>query len=327
VSTVYAAVSFIASRHGSAPVTPIAQAAARASTTSTGYVYDLLRKLGASDFVARTIQFLALRPLRIALIVAIAWLAARVGSALCRRLVRSLQLRTPLLRASERAEARAATVAGALASLVKAFVWTIAALTIMSELGINLGPFVAGATVIGAALGFGAQSLVRDFLSGLLILVEDQYGVGDRVLVGDTKGTIESLNLRTTRLRSFDGTVWYVPNGDIRKVGNASEGWARALVDVPLPHGVDLTRANTLVTEAARALVAQPPWNERVLEPPQLLGVQRIAPDAVTIRLSVRVAPSQVDQLARAVRGAVLERLRQEGLEFHYPDGATPPGQ
>jgi small conductance mechanosensitive channel len=316
----------VAAAHGSGPLSPIAQAANRASSSSTGYVYDLLRKLGASDFVARTVQFLALRPLRIALILSVAWLAARVGSALCRRLVRSLQLRTPLLRASERAEARAATVAGALASLVKAFVWIIAALTVMSELGINLGPFVAGATVIGAALGFGAQSLVRDFLSGLLILVEDQYGVGDMVLVGDTKGTIESLNLRTTRLRSFDGTVWYVPNGDIRKVGNASEGWARALVDVPLPHGVDLGRAGNAVIEAARALVSEQPWRDRVLDAPELLGVQQIAPDAVTIRLAVRVAPSQVDDLARAVRGRVLERLRQEGLEFHYPEGATPPG-
>src|SRR5437660_6795704 len=132
----------LAAAQGSGPLTPIAQAANRASSSSTGYVYDLLRKLGASDFVARTIQFLALRPLRIALILAVAWLAARVGSALCRRLVRSLQLRTPLLRASERAEARADTVAGALSSLLRAFVWVIATLTVLGELGINLGPFV-----------------------------------------------------------------------------------------------------------------------------------------------------------------------------------------
>ena len=309
-------------------MTLIAQAAAgRATSTSTGYVYDLLRKLGASDFLARTVQFLALRPLRIALIISVAWLAARVGGALCRRLVRSLQLRAPLLRASERAEARADTVSGALSSLLRAFVWIIAALTVLGELGINLGPFVAGATVIGAALGFGAQSLVRDFLSGLLILVEDQYGVGDLVVVGDTKGTIESLNLRTTRLRAFDGTVWYVPNGEIRKVGNRSDGWVRSLVDLPLPHGVDLTAAGASVTEAARSLASEPPWNEHVLEPPQLLGVQAVAPDAVIIRLAVRVNPGRVDELTRAVRGRVLERLRRDGLEFHYPGGATPPGQ
>ncbi|HMC52259.1 MAG TPA: mechanosensitive ion channel family protein [Acidimicrobiales bacterium] len=310
-------------------MTPISVAqagAARVSSASTGYVYDLLRKLGASDFVARSVQFLALRPLRIALIVLIAWLAARVGGVICRRLVRSLQLRAPLLRTSERAESRADTVAGALSGLVRGFVWVIAALTILGELGINLGPFVAGATVIGAALGFGAQSLVRDFLSGLLILVEDQYGVGDIVRVGEIKGTVEGVNLRTTRLRAFDGTVWYLPNGEIHKVGNTSDGWARALVDVPLPHGVDLTRANAALADAARAVASEPPWTESVLEPPQLLGVQEIAPDAVTVRLSVRVAPRQTEQLARAVRGRVLERLRREGLEFHYPDGSTPPG-
>ena len=309
-------------------MTSIAQAAAaRASSASTGYVYDLLRQLGASDFVARSVQFLALRPLRIALIITVAWLAARIGGALCRRMVRSLQLRAPLLRASERAEARADTVAIALSSLVRAFVWIIAALTVLGELGINLGPFVAGATVIGAALGFGAQSLVRDFLSGLLILVEDQYGVGDMVLVGETKGTIESLNLRTTRMRSFDGTVWYVPNGEIRKVGNRSDGWTRALVDLPLPHGVDLTAASAAVTEAARSLTSEPPWNEYVLDPPEMLGVQDVAPDSVTVRLGVRVTPTQVEELTRAVRGRVLERLRRDGVEFHYPGGATPPGQ
>src|SRR5205085_5209231 len=142
-----------------------------------------------------------------------------------------------------RADQRVRTLAGVTGSVVRVIVWTVALLTILGIVGLNLGPLIAGASIVGVALGFGAQSLVKDFLSGFFILVEDQYGVGDQVSVGGAKGTIEEVTLRVNRMRSDDGSVWFVPNGEIRKVANATMGWQRALVDFLLPLDVDVERA------------------------------------------------------------------------------------
>jgi small conductance mechanosensitive channel len=294
---------------------------ARASSDSTGYVYDLVRRLGGSDFFARTAQFVLVRPLRIALIVAVAWLVARVGSRACLRSVHSLRLRAPGLLVSERAESRAATVGGALGSVFRAIVWIVAVLTILGELGIKLAPFIAGATVVGAALGFGAQSLVRDFLSGLLILLEDQYGVGDTIVVGDTRGTVESLNLRTTRFRAQDGIVWYVPNGEIRKVGNSSEDFGRAVVDLVVPPDADLQAAIAAVSEEVSSLVADPAWADSVLEAPEVVGVEQADSAGVTIRVMVKTVVGQSAALARALRLRTQERLRRDGMGW---PGASP---
>ena len=167
-----------------------------------GYIHDLLRQYGASEFVARTVQFIVVRPLEILVIIVVAWLASRLGARVAKRTLRSLSNRTRLESVSPRASLRIETIGALVASLWRALVWIIAGLTILGVLGINLTPILAGATVIGAALGFGAQSMVRDFLSGFFIIAEDQYGVGDAIAVGDTRGTVEEVNLRVTRLRA-----------------------------------------------------------------------------------------------------------------------------
>lgn len=188
----------------------------------TGYLYDLLRKLGLSDFGARTGEFLLVRPLKVVLIALGAAVASRLGARAVRRAVASFHARTPLLAGSPRAQQRARTIADVLASFLRAAVWAVALLVVFDQLGINLAPLLAGAGIVGLAIGFGAQALVRDVISGLFILVEDQYGVGDVIELGDVSGTVEEVNLRVTRLRSSNGTVWFVPNGEVRKVGNAS---------------------------------------------------------------------------------------------------------
>jgi small-conductance mechanosensitive channel len=188
-----------------------------------GYLYELLRKLGLSDFQAGTVEFLLVRPLKIAAIVVAVVVLARIGSRAVRRVVVGIHTRAPLLAGTARAQQRASTVGHALASLVRAVVWVVGGLLILDQVGLNLAPLLAGAGIAGVAIGFGAQSLVRDYLSGLFILLEDQYGVGDRVNVGtNATGTVEDINLRVTRVRSTDGTVWFVPNGEIRTVGNSS---------------------------------------------------------------------------------------------------------
>jgi small conductance mechanosensitive channel len=284
-----------------------------AATASGGSIHELFLKLGANESQAHTAQQLAVGPLRVVIVLLVAFAVTRLVPRLARRLVRSLQLRGPL---HPRANGRATTIATVLASVFRAIVWVIAFLTILGIFGINLAPFVATATVIGAAVGFGAQSLVRDFLSGMLILAEDQYAVGDCIIVGDTTGTVEGLNLRTTRVRGIDGVVWYIPNGEIRKVGNSSDGYNQAVVDIVVPPGTDLTRAGELAEQEAAAMAADPAWQEVILEAPVFWGVQAAEADGITLRVVARTVPGAAYRTARTMRARIIERLRREGLAW-----------
>jgi small-conductance mechanosensitive channel len=275
------------------------------------YLYNLLRKFGLSQLGAQTGQYL----FKILLILAIAVFVSRAGGTLARRFVTSLGTRSALYIESPRAEQRMRTIGGVVASLVRIAVWILAATYVFDVLGFNLGPLLAGASVIGIALGFGAQTLVRDFLSGFFILVEDQYGVGDVVTLTDkVSGTIEEVNLRMTRLRGVDGTVWYVPNGEIRSVGNAAKDWARAIVDIVLPYAADSAAALSAIAEEAQAFADDPEWSDVVLEPPEVWGVEAIAPEGLTVRVVARTQATKNNVVARALRGRFVERLRRDGI-------------
>jgi small-conductance mechanosensitive channel len=279
-----------------------------------------------SDFIHRDyVARLAGHTAKIALIVALALLAARLGSRLAGRSIRSLGARSPLREVNPRSEQRAETLAGVAVSLVRVFVWTFAVLLILGELGLNLGPFLAGASIVGVALGFGTQSLVKDFVSGFFILVEDQYGVGDVITIADTTGTVEEINLRVTRLRGSDGTVWFVPNGEIRKVGNSAREFARSIVDVIIPNKADLAGAMTAIAEEAAALVKEPAWAEAVLEEPEVLGVESIGADNVTVRVSTKITPAHRAPLAREMRSRISSRLQRDGLVSLEPSGPPTP--
>jgi small-conductance mechanosensitive channel len=277
-----------------------------------GYLYELLRKVGLSDFAARTGEFLLVRPLKIVLIALLAFVGGRVASRALRRTVRSFRARAPMSPTSVRAEQRAQTLGDVLASLVRAVLWSIALLIILDEVGINLAPLLAGAGIAGVAIGFGAQSLVKDVISGLFILLEDQYGVGDVVTVEGATGTVEDLTLRVTRVRSVDGTVWYVPNGEIRKVGNSSMEWSRAIIDVLVPYDADLDLVRRVIREEGEAFALDPEWTSQVLEPPELWGVQSMEANHLIVRLVVKTAPRQQFAVARELRGRITDRLRKE---------------
>ncbi len=295
---------------------------AASTSPSGGTLYDFLTEHGVSSGTAHTVQSLSVAPLRIAVVLVTAFFLTRLVPRGTRRLVRSLQLRAPARLTSARASERASTVGAVLGSIFRTIVWIIAGLTVLGIFGINLGPFVATATVIGAAIGFGAQSLVKDFLSGLLILIEDQYGVGDTITTNDITGTVEGLNLRTTRLRSVEGTVWYVANGEIRKVGNSSEGFSQAVVDIVVPPGTDLSRVEELAAEEAAEFAAEDEWQGKILEPPSVLGVQGVAADGVTIRVVAKSAVGNNAAVARALRARITERLRREGVAWETPPPA-----
>ena len=268
-----------------------------------------LDKIGLDEFGARPVEFL----LSIGLIVVLAALASRFGARAARRSVISLGTRSPLRETvGHRAEARATTLAGVTASVVRVAVWTVALLLMLDEIGFNLGPLLAGASVVGVALAFGAQSLVRDVLSGFFILLEDQYGVGDSITVFDVTGTVEEVNLRVTQVRAGDGTVWYIPNGEIRKVGNSAKEWAKALVDIRVPEGLALALAIPAVAAELDALGADPAWAESLLEKPEMLGVEDIAGEFLTVRVSAKTVPGDRARMARELRTRIGTRLQQE---------------
>jgi len=262
---------------------------------------------------------------KIVLILALGLLFARLGGRLAGRSIRSLGARSPLREPSPRSDQRAQTLAGVATSLVRIFVWTVASLLLLDELGLNLGPFLAGASIVGVALGFGTQSLVKDFVSGFFILVEDQYGVGDVITISDTTGTVEEVNLRVTRLRASDGTVWFVPNGEIRKVGNSAKEWSRAIVDVIVPNKADLAAATAAVAEEAAALAADPAWVEAVLEAPEVLGVEALGAENCTLRVSTKTTPAHRAPLAREMRSRISSRLQRDGVVSTAPEPAPGP--
>lgn len=296
------------------------RAAHAPASTDRGFIHQIFTSLGVSDARAHTLQVYLAGPLRIVLILVLAVVLSRLVNRVARRLVAGLRLTSPLVRASARAGDRARTLAGVFASIFRVVIWVVAVLTILGQLSINLTPFVATATVIGAAVGFGAQSLVKDFLSGALILIEDQYGVGDHIVIGTgataTSGTVESVNLRVTRLRSLEGVVLYVPNGDIRTVGNDTETDSQAVVDVVVPLGTDLAAAGRAAEGAARALSAEPEWRDTFVGRPVFAGVQAATDAGVTLRVMALTGPGEHFKVARELRLRILERLRQDHLAW-----------
>ncbi len=290
------------------------------AATDSGFIHQIFTSLGVSSARAHALQIYLAGPLRILLILAIALVASRLVNGVARRMVSGLRLTSPLMRSSARGEGRARTLTGVFASLLRVVIWIVAVLAILGQLNINLAPFVATATVIGAAVGFGAQSLVKDFLSGALILIEDQYGVGDHIVIGTgataTSGTVESVNLRVTRLRSLEGVVLYVPNGDIRTVGNDTETDSQAVVDVMVPLGTDLPAAGRAAEAAARELAADPEWSDTFKGQPVFAGVQAASDAGVTLRVLALTGPGQHFRASRELRLRILERLRQEHLAW-----------
>ena len=220
----------------------------------------------------------------------------------------------------ERNKARTETLTSVLSSGANLVIWTVAVLMILGEVGINLGPLIAGAGIVGVAVGFGAQSIVKDFLSGMFMLVEDQYGVGDSIDVGLVSGTVERVTLRTTILRDGDGSIWYIPNGEIARVGNRSQVWARALLDIDVAYDTDLRKAQQVLKDVAMGL-----WEDEeftsgdIIEEPMVLGVQNLGVDGITLRLIAKTDASEQWAVARELRLRIKEAFDEAGIEMPFP--------
>jgi small conductance mechanosensitive channel len=224
---------------------------------------------------------------------------------------------SPLARA--RVVQRARTIGLVLSNLITAGLLISAVIAILSELGIAIGALAAGAGILGAALGFGAQSLIRDFISGLFIVVEDQYGVGDFVDLGSATGVVESIGLRVTQVRDLEGTVWYVRNGEILRVGNSSQGWSRVILDLPLAYNSDLDKAKKVIEQAAAKLAETLGPKSGLIGKAQVWGIQALEVEAVVFRVVQQVRPSKKDELARQIRLEVKKAIDKAGIKLSKP--------
>ncbi|ONH33085.1 mechanosensitive ion channel family protein [Pseudofrankia asymbiotica] len=272
-----------------------------------------------SDYLASLAQFFFGTPVTIILIVLLATIIRSLLHRLIKRTTRHMASVTGnggLLRGGlfgdsaillERRRQRAETVGSLLRSVVSIVVYGIGFVLVLGELGINLAPIVASAGVLGIAVGFGAQNLVKDFLSGIFMLLEDQYGVGDVVDVGGTiSGTVEAVTFRMTRLRDVEGTVWYVRNGEITRIGNKSQQWARTVLDVPLDYDTDVARAKDVLLETTQTMWRDDRWALLILEEPEVWGMESMTADGYTLRVAVKTLPLKQWDVARELR----ERLR-----------------
>ncbi|GAA2233148.1 mechanosensitive ion channel [Rarobacter faecitabidus] len=224
---------------------------------------------------------------------------------------------------SPRREQRARTVGTVLRSASNLIVAAVAILMILDIIGVNIAPLVASAGIVGVALGFGAQTLVKDFLSGIFLLMEDQYGVGDVVRIGEVTGTVESVALRVTRVRDVDGVLWIIRNGEILKVGNTSQGWSRASVAVRVPHDCDLESLYEALGEAAQQVADDEVLSTVIQGAPTIGGIESMTSNSLTIRAAIRTDPDRVFDVATALRLAVNREIEKRGIAL-APD--VPPG-
>lgn len=291
-----------------------------------------------NETLAKLADWFIGRPLAAILIVVAAWVIARLARRAVRKGVYRLIATDSEVAAralekvgmgssaasidDPRKKARGTSIATVVASTVTVLIWVIATLLVLGELGINLGPLIAGAGIAGVALGFGAQNLVKDCVSGLFMLIEDQYGIADAVDLGVATGSVERISLRTTVLRGQDGTVWHVPNGEIRRVGNRSKLWSVAVLDVTVAYHADLEATRRVIHDVATSVVESEDYAGSVLAAPEILGVESVSPENVTLRVLVKTDPGAQFRLQRALREAIKLGLDDAEIEV----APAPPG-
>jgi moderate conductance mechanosensitive channel len=309
----------------------------------TGTLCDWVYSTTSNTWLAESSDWLLAKPVKILFVLLLAALIRFLVHRVIRRIAAGAAEGTvpgvlarghsgKLLKAgalhSERRKQRAETMSSVLRSITTGVIASVTALMILDVVGLPIGPLLASAGIVGVAVGFGAQSLVKDFLSGIFLILEDQYGVGDLVDTGmGTVGTIEAVGLRVTRLRDGSGVVWYVRNGEILQVGNHSQGWSTAIVDMSVAYTENIPRVQQLIRETAVAMAEEDGWKEKILEPPTVAGVESVTGNAVTIRVVVKTAPNEHFGVQRELRERIKEAFDREGVRVPPPVFPGSPGQ
>jgi small-conductance mechanosensitive channel len=293
-----------------------------------GIVCRLTWDFSHSDTLTKLAKVYMAGPITVALRIIFVLLLAFVIRAMVHRLITRLTSRAAngadsdaepghaLLpgRSSQRRAQRSNALRSILGNVASIVIFGIAAITILGDLGVNLAPILASAGVLGVALGFGAQNLVGDFLAGIAILLEDQYGVGDVVNFGTTSGTVEAVGLRVTRMRDVNGVVWHIRNGSLQQVGNQSQGWARAVIDFPVPYNQDMSEIREIMTDVATAMWQEPRWQNVILEEPKVWGVQSLSSSEAVWRLVAMTTPPRQYEVERELRERIKVELDAKGI-------------
>ena len=215
-----------------------------------------------------------------------------------------------------RRQQRTETMGSLLKSVSTGMILAVVVVTSLSTVHIDIAPIIASAGIVGVALGFGAQNLVKDFLSGIFMILEDQYGVGDTVDLGEATGTVEAVSLRVTRLRDVNGTVWYVRNGEILRVGNQSQNWARTVLDVTVSYDADLDTVQKILQDVATTTYENEQFHDVIIEAPEVWGVERFDKDGVVVRVVLKTAPAQQWLVARAMRQRIKAEFDRAGIKM-----------
>lgn len=314
-------------------MTFLAQAAETASTVcgdQAAFVCERVFEWSGSAFLARVSTWLVDPGLTVILILLGGWLVSRIVKRAIQHLTERIDRpslrdvgRDPSISIEAeqlRARARAETLAGVLRSVALIAVWVLTGLLALGELDINLGPLIAGAGIVGVAIGFGAQAAVRDFLSGVFMMVEDTYSVGDDIDFGRGRGTVEKVSLRSTSIRTRQGVVWTVPNGKIDFVANFSQLWARAQLDIEVSYECDLRQAMEVIQGACKQMWDDPEWGgDELFEEPQVKGVQVLGESGIFIRVRGKTKPSVQWRTERELRLRIKEALDAAGIEMPVP--------
>jgi small-conductance mechanosensitive channel len=211
---------------------------------------------------------------------------------------------------------RARTLGTVLNAFSKWTIWIIVIIMVLTEFGVAVTPLIASVGILGAALGFGAQSLVKDILNGLFMVFEDQLGIGDIVNLGQVTGVVERVGIRVTEVRDASGTLWFVRNGEVLQVGNFSKDWARIILDVPVPYTLDVDEAQEALLAAAREFATESQWRRKVIEDPEMWGIESISHEALMVRLTVKVRAGEQFVLKRALHRYVKSALDRRGIDI-----------
>jgi len=250
---------------------------------------------------------------RILIVVAVALAVSRLGTLAIRRMRRRLDA-SPSATGAVNLR-RTTTIVGTLTSAFRTVIWTIVGFIVLGELGVNLGPLLAGAGIVGVALGFGAQSLVRDFLSGFFIVLENQFTVGDAVQIFSDVGSVtitgrvEDITLRTTSVRAADGTLHVIPNGNVHVVANRSRGQTDVEVEVRIPRDDDPEEARALIAALCREMRADERMAVRLFTGPEIMGVDRIDPETVILRVGAATSPARADEIRDEITKRIERRM------------------
>lgn len=264
--------------------------------------------------------------LQVILILVIAFVAVRVLRRGLRRVIKRSKVNKPgldfgdLPPVSTRKAQRMDALGAVGQSAIGVVIWILALFIILgTTFGIDITPLLAGAGILGLAIGFGAQHLVNDIISGVFMLLEDQYGVGDVIDVGEAIGVVEGIGLRSTRVRDVTGTLWHVPNGEIRRVGNMSQEWSRALLDIGVAYGTDIDEAAGVIKRVADDMYAEETYSDIFLAEPEIWGIQSLSADSVDIRLVIKTEPGEQWAIARELRRRIKFALDQAQIEIPFP--------